>query len=101
LHDSDASRRENADLYLLVIARSKATKQSIVTIVPAVDCFASLAMTVSRRSILSVVVARLDRAIQYSRDACDGIDKPRRTGYPVARGMTLFMEQRKRAFANP
>src|SRR6266852_6107874 len=41
-----------------VIARSEATKQSIVTIVPAVDCFASLAMTVSRRAIVSVVIAR-------------------------------------------
>jgi hypothetical protein len=30
-----------------VIARSEATKQSIVTIALAVDCFASLAMTVS------------------------------------------------------
>jgi len=32
---------------LRVIARSEATKQSIVTTALAVDCFASLAMTVS------------------------------------------------------
>jgi hypothetical protein len=25
----------------------------------------------------------LDRAIQYSRDGCDGIEKPQRTGYPL------------------
>src|SRR6266404_202618 len=30
-----------------------------------------------------VVIARLDRAIQYSRDAYDGIETPRRTGYPA------------------
>jgi hypothetical protein len=57
-----------------VIARSAATKQSIVTIVVAVDCFAEpiigrrfaptrwLAMTVSRRATLAAVVARLDQA---------------------------------------
>src|SRR6266702_2898825 len=41
--NSDASRRENAGSHLKlfnVIARSKATKQSIVTIVPPVNCFA-------------------------------------------------------------
>jgi len=31
----------------IVIARSEATKQSIITVALAVDCFASLAMTVS------------------------------------------------------
>src|SRR5438552_10233853 len=31
------------------------------------------------------------RAIQYSRDGCDRIEKPRRTGYP-ARGMTASGE---------
>src|SRR6266704_3433285 len=34
----------------------------------------------------SVVIARLDRATQYSRDADDRTEKPRRTGYPHARG---------------
>src|SRR5467141_1741886 len=29
------------------------------------------------------------RTIQYSRDADDGIEKPRRTGYPHSRGMTV------------
>jgi hypothetical protein len=49
LHNSDASRRENAEL--------RAT-----------------------------VIARLDRAIQYSRDADDRIEKPRRIGYPACAG---------------
>src|SRR5436190_4016041 len=35
---------------------------------------------------LPVVIARLDRATQYSRDGCDGIEKPRRTGYPACAG---------------
>src|SRR4029079_4717283 len=34
----------------------------------------------------STVIARLDRAIQYSRDANDQIDKPRRTGSPALAG---------------
>jgi hypothetical protein len=34
---------------------------------------------------LSTVIAREGGAIQYSRDACDEIDKPRRTGYPRSR----------------
>jgi hypothetical protein len=37
-----------------------------------------------------VVIARLDRAIQYSRGGSDDIEKARRTGYPHARGMTSF-----------
>jgi len=32
-----------------------------------------------------VVGARLDRAIQYSRAVRDGIERPRRTGYPLSR----------------
>jgi hypothetical protein len=47
MHNSGASRREIADAHLDVIARSKATKQSIFTVALAVDCFASLAMTIS------------------------------------------------------
>src|SRR2546429_6882681 len=35
------------------------------------------------RARLSAVIARLDRATQYSRDAYDGIEKPRGTGYPA------------------
>src|SRR6476660_3003974 len=38
------------------------------------------------RATLSTVIARLDRATQYSRDGCDGIEKPRRTGYPACAG---------------
>src|SRR5947199_3624571 len=50
-----------------------------------VDCFVAtlLAMTVSRRAHTPAVIARLDRAIQYSKDVCDKIEKPRRTGYPA------------------
>jgi hypothetical protein len=40
-----ASRREKAKLYPVVIARSEATKQSILPCCGAMDCFASLAMT--------------------------------------------------------
>jgi hypothetical protein len=43
---------------------------------------------------LSTVIVRLDRTIQYSRDVRDGIDKPRRTGYPHARGMTAVLGRR-------
>src|SRR6266436_3351177 len=35
---------------------------------------------------LSTVIVRLDRTIQYYRDVSDGIDKPRRTGYPACAG---------------
>src|SRR6266567_9128974 len=33
---------------------------------------------------LSTVIVRLDRTIQFSRDVSDGIDEPRRTGYPAS-----------------
>jgi hypothetical protein len=39
-----------------------------------------------RRATLSPVIARLDRAIQYSRDDSDGIEKPQRTGCPAFAG---------------
>jgi hypothetical protein len=32
---------------------------------------------------MQFVIARLDRAIQYSRGVNDGIDKPQRTGSPA------------------
>ena len=38
------------------------------------------------RATLSVVVARLDRAIQYSRDACDQAERPACTGCPAFAG---------------
>jgi hypothetical protein len=40
LHNSDASRRENADAYRAVIARSEATKQSMSPRKERMDCFA-------------------------------------------------------------
>jgi hypothetical protein len=43
---SGASRREIANTYLAVIARSAATKQSIFPLCRSMDCFASLAMTI-------------------------------------------------------
>src|SRR3989442_15502176 len=39
-----------------------------------------------QRATLSGVIARLDRATQYSRDGCDGIEKPRHTGCPGQAG---------------
>ena len=45
MHDSGASRRGMVDSYLVVIARSEATKQSTLLFCRAMDCFASLAMT--------------------------------------------------------
>jgi hypothetical protein len=41
--------------------------------------------------IYPLVVARLDRAIQYSRDVSDGADRPRRTGYPACAGYDDWM----------
>jgi hypothetical protein len=57
MHASGASRRENAKL-----CREYA------------------------RATFPAVIARLDRATQYSRDTCGGIEKPRRTGYPACAG---------------
>ena len=37
-------------------------------------------------ALLSLVIARLDRAIQYSRDASVSAEKPRRTGSPACAG---------------
>jgi len=60
---SGASRRENAKLYLPVIAVRGAT------------CPPKLSRHHPRK-----------RVIQYPRDASDGIEKPRRTGYPAFAG---------------
>jgi hypothetical protein len=38
------------------------------------------------RATPTIVIARLDRATQHSRDADDKIEKPRRTGYPACAG---------------
>src|SRR5258706_7813915 len=45
MHNPGVSRREIAQSSLVVIARSKATKQSILPSRGKMDCFASLAMT--------------------------------------------------------
>jgi hypothetical protein len=63
------------------------TKQSILSLRGAMDCFAALAMTWwDSNSISLLVVARLDRAIQYSRDSSASAVKPRRTGSPGQAG---------------
>jgi hypothetical protein len=57
LQSSGASRREKAKVclsFLGVIARSEATKQSILSWCCRMDCFASLAMTALRQNILAV-----------------------------------------------
>jgi len=96
------TRRGIAKVCPAVIA--SAAKQSMAQQTRKLDCFAALAMTVlkyaprlfdiriSNRSSMdstlrtsSAVVARLDRAIQYSRDGRDRTERPRRTGYPRAR----------------
>jgi hypothetical protein len=46
MHNSGASRRGIAELRPIVIARSEATKQSILPLRDEMDCFASLAMTI-------------------------------------------------------
>jgi hypothetical protein len=46
MHNSDASRREKVVVYLAVIARSEATKQSILSLRGEMGGFASLAMMV-------------------------------------------------------
>jgi hypothetical protein len=63
---SGASRRGVVNLRLDVIARSEATKQSILSLRGTMDCFASLAMTVYfgfskieyERATFSAVIAR-------------------------------------------
>jgi hypothetical protein len=46
-NNSGAVRRGNEKPHLAVIASSEATKQSILSFYCSMDCFASLAMTVS------------------------------------------------------
>src|SRR5712671_2683892 len=55
MHDSGASRRESANARLGVIARSEATKQSILSSRGSMDCFASLAMTAQRLIVCGCV----------------------------------------------
>jgi hypothetical protein len=52
---------------------------------------------VKRREIAAtypVVIARLDRAIQYSSDVNDRTEKPRRTGSPASAGDDSFVSRR-------
>src|SRR5689334_14555396 len=43
----------------------------------------AIALREGEREASSLVIARLDRATQYSRDRSDGADTPRNTGYPA------------------
>jgi hypothetical protein len=54
---SGTSCRENEDLRH-VIARSEATKQSILSLHSAMDCFAALAMTLIGHATTSPVITR-------------------------------------------
>jgi hypothetical protein len=60
INASGALRREGASVRLELHVIASAAKQSILSYCGAMDCFASLAMTVScdHRATLSVVVAR-------------------------------------------
>ena len=57
MQDAGASRRGNANVYLAVIARSEATKQSILSLRGKMDCFASLAMTAGQPFAFSQRIA--------------------------------------------
>src|SRR6476469_3678595 len=50
------------------------------------DCFACARNDGLEMPPFPTVIARLDRAIQYSRDAGDRTERPRRTGYPACAG---------------
>jgi hypothetical protein len=91
MHDSGALRRGVASAYLdfHVIARSEATKQSILSLRGTMDCFASLAMTVyfgfskieyerAPHPQPSSPAKAGDPALQ---DISDGNEKLRLTGY--------------------
>jgi hypothetical protein len=122
MHNSGASRRGVAKLRLksepsLPATNAKrlrkgalATKQSMLLHKERMDCFvAPRAMTVSRRTRhtlnrrrpppgrrIAPPDDRLQRAIQYSRDADDGVERPRRTGYPACAGVTALCGRHRR-----
>jgi hypothetical protein len=52
------------------------------------------------RATPTIVIARLDRATQYSRDVDDETEKPQRTGYSAFAEYDGFCEERKRR-SNP
>jgi hypothetical protein len=79
--DREAVSRSNH-----VIARSEATKQSILSLRRSMDCFASLAMTFLRSRHTHARHHPRMRVIQYSRDANDWIETTRRTGCPACAG---------------
>jgi hypothetical protein len=99
---SRETRREIAKSYLVVIARSEATKQSTLSLLLLhgllrfarndgsllSKCGAQHVqlsppgIAVRRTASLPLAWVRGESA-QYSRDACDGIEKPRHTGSPA------------------
>jgi hypothetical protein len=79
---SGAARREITKSYFGfdVIARSEATKQSILSLRGKMDCFASLAMTVSNAPH-SQPSSPAKAGDPVFRGASDRVEKLRRTGY--------------------
>jgi hypothetical protein len=79
---SGAARREITKSYFGfdVIARSEATKQSILSLRGKMDCFASLAMTVSNAPH-SQPSSPAKAGDPVFRGVSDGAEKLRRTGY--------------------
>jgi hypothetical protein len=100
-HHSDASRHENAKVCLPSLRGAK--RRSNPAFFLAARCFAE--PVIGRRFAptrwLAVTESKLrthnnstrhhprKRVIQYSRGRCNRTEKPRRTGYPLSRGMTV------------
>jgi hypothetical protein len=88
MHNSGDLRRGNAELYLNVIARSPCDEAIHTYFAALWIAWLTLAMTVlgclklefEPRNALNCHHPRR-RVIQYSRDANDGTERPRRTGY--------------------
>jgi hypothetical protein len=84
-----------------VIARSDLSAEAIHFFLGTAPWIASLAlaMTVSRRATPTAVIARLDRAIQYSKDGCDGISRfrvcARLEGWAAGLALRVDLPQRQ------
>ena len=94
MHDSGDSAPRECGRISVVIARSEATKQSILPLCRALDCFASLAMTVVEATWLFEKLNRLSLGLSSPAKAGDPVitgvsdrtERPRRTGYPACAG---------------
>jgi hypothetical protein len=76
--------RRDREVRLAVIA--SVAKQSTLSDCLGAPWIASLALAMTVLATPPVVIARLDRATQYSRGSSNGIEKPRRTGLPGQAG---------------